>query len=59
MNLWYAAHIVMYVKRKGRAGAKVPIWENIVLLRAGSEEEAFEALRRNKLAFSPARDPGD
>jgi hypothetical protein len=41
MNLWYAAHIVMYVKRKGRAGGKVPVWENIVLVKASSEEEAF------------------
>jgi hypothetical protein len=42
MNCWYAAHIVMYVKRKARAGGKVPVWENIVLVRARSEQEAFE-----------------
>jgi hypothetical protein len=46
MNLWYTAHLVMYVKRKRRAGGRVPVWENIVLVRARSEEEAFEKARR-------------
>ena len=41
MSLWYAAHIVMYVRRKAKSGAAVPVWENVVLLKADSEEEAF------------------
>jgi hypothetical protein len=49
MSLWYAAHILMYVKRDGGAGGKCPVWENIVLIRANSEEEAFaKATRRGK-----------
>jgi hypothetical protein len=49
MSLWYAAHIVMYVKRKDGAGGKTPVWENIVLIKAGSEEEAFaKATQRGK-----------
>jgi len=41
MNLWYAAHIVMYVKLKDGTGGKTTIWENVVLIKAASEEEAF------------------
>jgi hypothetical protein len=46
MNLWYAAHIVMYVKRQEGASGKTPVWENIVLIKARSEEEAFEKAKR-------------
>ena len=49
MSLWYAAHIIMYVKRKDGTGGKTVVWENIVLLKAGSEEEAFaKAIQRGK-----------
>jgi hypothetical protein len=41
MSLWYAAHILMYVKRKTNAVGKIPVWENIVLIKADSEEKAF------------------
>ncbi len=46
MSRWYAAHIVMYVKRKEDTGGKIPVWENILLIRASSEEEAFEKARQ-------------
>src|SRR6266700_2614133 len=49
MSLWYAAHIVMYVKLKDTTGGKSPVWENIVLIKADSEEEAIaKATQRGK-----------
>jgi hypothetical protein len=49
MSLWYAAHILLYVKRKEGATGKCPVWENIVLIKADSEEEAFaKATQRGK-----------
>lgn len=38
---WYAAHIVLYVKLKKQPQKRYPLWENIVLLRADSEENAL------------------
>lgn len=37
---WYAAHIVMSVRFKDGAQDTYPLWENIVLLEAASDEEA-------------------
>src|SRR5439155_4209693 len=49
MKLWYAAHLVMYVQVKNGALPKIPVWENIILIKAGSEEEAFaKAEQRGK-----------
>jgi hypothetical protein len=42
MSRWYAAHVVMYVKRKDGRPGKTTLWENIVLLKASSAAEAFE-----------------
>jgi hypothetical protein len=39
---WFAAHIVMMVEIKGRKQESFPVWENIVLIRAASEEEAYQ-----------------
>ncbi len=38
---WYAAHLVLYVKFKRRRQGRYPVWENIVLIRAKTWEEAF------------------
>jgi hypothetical protein len=38
---WYAAHLVMYVRLKGTPQDRYPIWENVVLVKADSEEKAF------------------
>ncbi len=38
---WYAAHLVLYVQLKKVRQEHFPIWENIVLIKADSEEEAF------------------
>lgn len=43
---WFAAHLVMYVKLKEKLQKRFPAWENIVLIKAGSEEEAFEKAER-------------
>ncbi|MBI3823905.1 MAG: DUF4288 domain-containing protein [Planctomycetes bacterium] len=57
MSLWYAAHIVMYVRRKHKPLPKVPVWENIILIKAESEEEAFaKAEERGKQDASDKED---
>lgn len=38
---WYAAHLVLYVRFKRRPQTRFPVWENIVLVKAKNEEEAF------------------
>jgi hypothetical protein len=38
---WYAAHVVMVVKYKRGPQRKFPVWENVLLLRADTEEQAF------------------
>ncbi len=38
---WYAAHLVLYVKLKEHPQDRFPLWENIVLVQANSEEEAL------------------
>ncbi len=38
---WYAAHLIMYVKLKDRRQHRFPVWENIVLVKAPSEDQAF------------------
>ena len=37
---WYAAHVIMYVTFKDEVQREVPVWENIVLLEAESDEAA-------------------
>ena len=39
--IWYAAHLVLYVKFKEHPQDHVPFWENIVLIQADTEDEAF------------------
>jgi len=47
---WYAAHLIMYVKFKKHRQNRYPLWENIVLFKANSEDEAFaKAERRGHL----------
>ncbi len=38
---WYAAHLLLYVKLKRQHQDRFPVWENIVLIKAATEEEAF------------------
>lgn len=41
MSKWYAAHLVLYVRLKHGQQACFPVWENVVLVKAASEDEAF------------------
>jgi hypothetical protein len=41
MNNWYAAHLILYVKLKDLPQRKYTVWENIVLVKAATDEEAF------------------
>ena len=38
---WYAAHLILYVKFKEPSQAYFPLWENIVLIQADMEDEAW------------------
>jgi hypothetical protein len=38
---WYAAHIIMFFKYRQGRQRSFPVWENIVLVRARSADEAF------------------
>ena len=39
---WYVAHIIMYVKFKDEIQDSYPIWENMILISADSDEEAMK-----------------
>ena len=39
---WFAAHIVLYVELKKQPQDRFPVWENIVLIEATTEDEAFD-----------------
>ena len=43
---WYASHIIMYVKFKDFSQDRYPIWENIVLFKADSDDDAFAKAER-------------
>ncbi|HTU17572.1 MAG TPA: DUF4288 domain-containing protein [Gemmataceae bacterium] len=38
---WFAAHVIMWVKYTEHRQKTFPLWENVILIRARSEEEAF------------------
>jgi hypothetical protein len=47
---WYAAHIIMFVKTKGKRQRRFPVWENILFFQADSETDAFtKAEERGRL----------
>ena len=47
---WFAAHLIMSVKLKGKRQRRFPVWENIVVIEADSEEQAFrKAEHRGRL----------
>ena len=39
---WYAAHVLMLVRLKKKRQTHFPAWENIILIQADSEDEAFQ-----------------
>jgi hypothetical protein len=53
---WYAAHLLFYVKLKHKRQTRYPVWENIVLISARTEEEGSakaEQRARNDACISP------
>jgi hypothetical protein len=46
MSKWFAAHLVLYVQLKDHPQGRCTAWENIVLIKAASEEEAFAKAER-------------
>ena len=38
---WYAAHTVMYIKFKDGNQNSYPVWENIILIQAENDEQAY------------------
>jgi hypothetical protein len=45
--MWYAAHVIMSVEFKDPADqTSYPLWENIVLVEADSEDEAWTQAKR-------------
>jgi hypothetical protein len=55
---WYAAHLVFYVRFKRRRQTHFPVWENIVLIRARTLDEAF-AKAEQRGRDDPCMDPDD
>jgi hypothetical protein len=43
---WYSAHIVMSVELKDGSQKRFPVWENVVLFRAKTEDQAFDKAER-------------
>ncbi|MBO1349526.1 MAG: hypothetical protein EBE86_020060 [Hormoscilla sp. GUM202] len=39
--VWYAARAIMYVKFKEGEQDKYPVWENVILIKGSSNEEAL------------------
>ena len=56
--IWYAAHMLFYVKLKGKRQSRYPAWENIVLISARSEKEAF-AKAEKRAADDACMQPDD
>ena len=46
MKTWYSAHIIMFVECNFEPQRHFPVWENIVLVEAESEDQAFEKAER-------------
>ena len=38
---WYAAHIILAVRLKEQKQKRFPVWENVILIEAKTEAEAF------------------
>ena len=54
---WYIAHAILYVRYKNGAQTEYPVWENMYLIAAESEEDAWTAAEhRGAEAASDADD---
>jgi hypothetical protein len=41
-TMWYAAHVIMYFKRKQSSQRIYLVWENVFLIKAKTHEQAFK-----------------
>lgn len=55
---WYAAQLLFYVRWKHKRQTRYPVWENIVLIGAKSEQEAFTKAEK-RAHEDPCMDPDD
>ena len=46
---WYLAHVIMYLRLVVGPQDGVPVWENLVLIQAGSEAEAASLAKQQAL----------
>jgi hypothetical protein len=46
MSNWFTAHLILYVQFKEPPQNRFSVWENIVLIKADSEDEAFAKAER-------------
>lgn len=51
---WYTAHIIMYIEFKDGCQDKYPFWENLILIEAEDDEDAF-----TKAEIRGRQDEGD
>jgi len=42
---WFAAHVIMSVRFKDGKQDKYPVWENIILVEAATDKEAWDQVR--------------
>src|SRR5215212_447535 len=55
---WYAAHIISYVKFKEGIQDRFPLWENVVLIEADSDDKALEEAEKiGKSDYDDSDDP--
>jgi hypothetical protein len=43
---WYAAHLITYFEFNDKNDKQIPVWENIVLIEANSDESASEKAKK-------------
>lgn len=55
---WYAAHLLFHVKLKRKRQNRYPVWENIVLIKARTVDEAF-AKAEKRGWDDPCMEPDD
>jgi hypothetical protein len=56
-GMWYGAHIVMVFRYRNRRQRKFTVWENVVLIRAKSDREAWERAEEYGRADAEHDDP--
>jgi hypothetical protein len=55
-NPYYIAHIIIWVRYKDENQNEYPVWENIYLIRADTEEEAWDKAEREGRGYPSSKD---